>query len=235
MYKRILLKLSGESFLGNKNFGIDLKELHHIAKQVVAITKLGIQVAIVIGAGNIWRYRDSKDSHIERATSDAMGMLGTVMNSVAFQSAIESYDTVCRVCSSINVPQIAEPYLRRKAIRHLEKGRVVICAGGTGSPYFTTDSAAALRGLELNCDILLKATRVDGVYSDDPEKNPQAKRFDKLTFHEVLEKDLYVMDQAAISLCKEGPLPIMVFDMTQEGNILKAAKGEMIGTVVSSG
>jgi len=234
MYKRILLKISGEALLGDKSFGIDTPGLKKIATQVIDVTKLGIQVVLVVGGGNIWRYRDSKESHIERAASDAMGMMATIMNAVAMQASIESLGVGCRVCSSIDVPQIAEPYLRRKAIRHLEKGRVVICAGGTGNPYFTTDSAAALRGLELNCDVLLKATRVDGVYDSDPEKNPDAKRFETLSFHDVLEKDLYVMDQAAISLCKEGPLPIMVFDMTKEGNIMKAAQGEAIGTIVSS-
>jgi len=233
-YNRILLKISGEALMGDADHGIDMATLAKIADEVIQIVQLGTQVVIVLGAGNIWRYRDNAETIIERTASDSMGMLGTIMNSVAMQAAIEAKDVPCRVCSAVNIPQLAEPFIKRKAMRHLEKNRVVICAGGTGNPFFTTDSAAALRGLELNCDILLKATRVDGVYDSDPEKNPDAKRFEELTFHDVLEKDLYVMDQAAISLCKEKPLPIMVFDMTKPGNIVRAAKGENIGTIVHS-
>lgn len=232
MYKRVLLKISGEALLGDKDSGIDYDMLHKICGQIVDVHKEGIEVVIVIGAGNIWRARDSKDSGIERSASDQMGMLATIMNSIAMQASIENLDVACRVCSAITVPQVAEAYLVRRAIRHLEKKRIVICAGGTGNPYFTTDSAAALRALELRCDILLKGTRVDGVYDSDPEKNPDAKFFKKLSLQETLEKDIKVMDQAAISLCKEKDLPIRVFNMNVEGNILKAAKGEDIGSYI---
>lgn len=234
MHKRVLLKISGEALLGERDSGIDFGMLHGICEQIVDVHRAGIEVVIVVGAGNIWRARDSKDSGIERSASDQMGMLATIMNSLAMQASIENMGTACRVCSAINVPQVAEPYLVRRAMRHLEKQRIVICAGGTGNPYFTTDSAAALRALELRCDILLKGTRVDGVYDSDPEKNPQAQFFKKITLQEVLEKNIMVMDQAAISLCKEKDLPIRVFNMNIAGNILKAAKGEDIGSYIGN-
>jgi uridylate kinase len=229
-YQRVLLKISGEALADG--FGFDYQKLHDIAAQVVAVAKEGIQVVIVIGAGNIWRYRDTTESGIERTASDAMGMLATIMNAVALQSAIEKLGTVTRVCSAINVPQLAEPYLRRRAERHLEKGRIVICAGGTGNPYFTTDSAAALRALELDCDVILKASTVDGVYDADPKSNPNAKKYTTLTFQEAIEKNLKVFDQSAFSLCREQNLPIVVFNFQTNGAFLDAALGKEIGTLV---
>jgi len=230
-YKRVLLKISGEALSG-KGGVFDYRKLHDIADEIVAVKKAGIEVVIVIGAGNIWRYRDTTESGIERTASDAMGMLATIMNAVALQSAIEKLGAYTRVCSAIDVPQLAEPYLRRRAERHLEKGRIVICAGGTGNPYFTTDSAAALRALELECDVILKASSVDGVYDKDPKKHKNAKKYVKLGFQEAIEKDLKVFDQAAFSLCREQNLPIVVFDFTKKGSFLKAAKGEAVGTLV---
>jgi len=231
-HKRILIKLSGEALLGRLKHGIDFEVLGGVAEEVAAAHKLGYQVAIVIGGGNIWRYRDTTGSGIERVVSDNIGMLATIMNSVALMSAIEKLGISARVCSAINIPQLAEPFIPRRAIRHLEKNRVVICAGGTGNPFFTTDSAAALRALELQCTVLLKATNVDGVYSADPKKNPKAKKFDKLTYLEVLEKELGVMDSAAISLCKEGNIPIVVFDFFKKGNIKRVLEGKKIGTAI---
>ncbi len=232
-YKRIMLKISGE-VLGHKNGeGIDSGALTKIAKEIVKVSKAGIQVAIVCGGGNIWRWRDTKEAGIERTTSDYMGMMATIMNGVALQSAIEKLGIYCRVATSLDLPQIAEPYIRRRAIRHLEKNRVVICAGGTGNPYFTTDTAAALRAKELDCDILLKATKVDGVYNADPEKVKNAKKYDKLSFQEAIEKNLQVMDQTAFSLCRESGMKILVFNMHKKDAILQAAKGKKIGTLVS--
>lgn len=229
-YKRVLLKISGEALADG--FGFDYGKLHDIASQAVAVAKKGIQLVIVIGAGNIWRYRDTTESGIERTASDAMGMLATIMNSVALQSALERQGAVTRVCSAINVPQLAEPYLRRRAERHLEKGRIIICAGGTGNPYFTTDSAAALRALELECDVILKASNVDGIYDKDPNKNKNAKKYDTLTFQEAIEKNLKVLDQSAFSLCREQNLPIVVFNFAKKGALLDAAMGKKVGTMV---
>ena len=231
-FKRILLKISGESLQGKKNGGIDFDALKKICEQIVEINRLKCEVAVVIGAGNLWRHRDSEGSGVERVSSDNIGMLATIMNALAMQSVIEEMKTVCRVCSALNIPQVCEPYLRRKAIRHLEKGRIVILAAGTGNPFFTTDSAAALRALELDCEILLKATNVEGIYDSDPKKNSQAKIFHKISFQEVLEKDLRVMDTSAISLCRDGKLPIVVFDLEKEGNIKKVVCGEKVGTRV---
>jgi uridylate kinase len=228
--KRILLKISGEAL--SDGFGFDYKKLHEIAAQIGKVHALGIQVVIVIGAGNIWRYRDTTESGIERTASDAMGMLGTIMNSVALQSALEKLGSVTRVCSAINVPQLAEPYLRRRAERHLEKGRIVICAGGTGNPFFTTDSAAALRALELQCDVLLKASNVDGIYDKDPRKNKNAKLYSQITFQQAIEENLQVMDQSAFSLCREQNLPIVVFNFQKDGAFVAAATGKKIGTLV---
>lgn len=229
-YKRVLLKISGEALASG--FGFDYEKLHDIAGQVVAVRKAGIEIVIVVGAGNIWRFRDTTESGIERTASDAMGMLATIMNAVALQSAIENLGTETRVCSAINVPQLAEPYLRRRAERHLEKNRIVICAGGTGNPYFTTDSAAALRALELNCGVILKASTVDGVYDKDPNKFKNAKKYDALTFQEAIEKNLKVFDQSAFSLCREQNLPIIVFDYSRKGAFLDAAMGKKVGTLV---
>lgn len=231
-YKRILLKLSGEAFSENGNWGFNFKRLHDIAKQIIEVSKQGIEVVVVVGAGNIWRYKDTRDSGIERTVSDAMGMLATIMNSVALQSALEEQGAVTRVSSAIDVPQLAEPYIRRRVERHLEKNRIVICAGGTGNPYFTTDSAAALRALELECDVLLKASKVDGVYDSDPNKNKKAKKYSELTFQEAIEKNLKVLDQAAFSLCRDQNLPIIVFNFEKKGALLDAATGKKIGTVV---
>lgn len=229
-YSRVLLKISGEALASG--FGFDYDKLHNIASQIVSVRDEGIQVVVVVGAGNIWRYRDTTESGIERTSSDAMGMLATIMNAVALQSAIEKLGAVTRVCSAINVPQLAEPYLRRRVERHLEKNRIVICAGGTGNPFFTTDSAAALRALELECNVILKASNVDGIYDKDPNKSKGAKRYDKLTFQEAIEKNLKVMDQSAFSLCREQNLPIIVFDFGRKGAFLDAALGKKIGTMV---
>lgn len=232
-YRRIMLKLSGESFSRDgKGSGIHQPTLHDIAERIAALPKKGYQVVIVVGGGNIWRYRDTTESGIERTVSDAMGMLATIMNSVALQAALESAGAPTRVLSAISVPQLAEPYIRRRALRHLEKKRVVICAGGTGNPYFTTDSAAALRALELNCDVLLKATNVDGVYDKDPNKFKGAKKYTSLTFDEAIRRNLMVMDQAAFSLCRDAKLPIRVFHFTDEKTLLAAAAGKDVGTVV---
>ena len=197
------------------------------------VTKTGVEVVVVIGAGNIWRFKDNEDSGIDRVSSDYMGMLATIMNAMAMQSSIEAQGVYTRACSALDIPQVAEPYIRRRAVRHLEKGRVVICAGGTGNPYFTTDSAAALRALELNCDVLLKATKVDGVYDKDPKKFKDAKRFTTMTYTQVLGMDLAFMDSAAVSLCKDSKLPVVIFDLTQHGNIKKVVEGAKIGTVIS--
>ena len=231
-YKRIMLKLSGEVFSGPQDYGIHKPTLDNVAKQVAAVSKLGTELVIVVGGGNIWRFRDTKDSGIERTASDAMGMLATIMNSVALQSALESLKVETRVLSAVDVPQLAEPFIKRRALRHLEKKRIVICSGGTGNPYFTTDSAAALRSLELGCDVLLKATNVDGIYDKDPRKNKDAVMYDELTYAKALEGHLAVMDQAAFSLCEDQELPIIVFNFFKEGMLLRAAKGEKAGTVV---
>ncbi|MEK7218254.1 MAG: UMP kinase [Patescibacteria group bacterium] len=231
-YKRIMLKLSGEAFSGDRDYGIHKPTLDDIAAQIAEVGKLNVQTVIVVGGGNIWRFRDTTETAIERTASDAMGMLATIMNSVALQSALEAFGAETRVLSAIDVPQMAEPFIRRRALRHLDKGRIVICAGGTGNPYFTTDSAAALRASELSCDVLLKATNVDGVYNADPKVDPKATMFDEVTYQEVIEKHLGVMDQAAFSLCQEQKLPIVVFNFHKRGSLLKAARGDTIGTVV---
>lgn len=232
-YKRIMLKLSGEALTRSGEFGMHHPTLLEVAKSIKEVRDKGIQVAVVVGGGNIWRYRDTTESGIERTASDAIGMLATIMNSVALQSALESIGADTRVSSAIDVPQLAEPYIRRRVMRHLEKGRIVICAGGTGNPFFTTDSAAALRALELSCDVLLKATTVDGIYDKDPRKHKDAKKYKTLSFQEALQKRLSVMDQAAFSLCQEQKLPIRVFNFTEKGSLLKAALGKDIGTLVN--
>lgn len=232
-YKRIMLKLSGEALSKELHGqGIHQPTLHEVASRIAEVSKTGVQVVIVVGGGNIWRFRDTTESGIERTVSDAMGMLATIMNSVALQAALETFGAPTRVLSSIQVPQLAEPYIRRKALRHLEKGRIVICAGGTGNPFFTTDSAAALRALELSCDIVLKATNVDGIYDKDPRTNKDAKKYETLTFREAIEKHLNVMDQAAFSLCEDQNLPICVFNFAAKDSLMMAVKGEKIGTMV---
>lgn len=230
--RRILLKLSGEALQGSLSSGIDFSILKNLASQIIAAKKSGYQIAVVIGAGNIWRFRDHQDSGIDRVYSDYMGMLATIMNSVALMSAIENGGVPARVCSALDIPSVAEPYIKRRATRHLEKGRVVICAGGTGNPYFTTDSAAALRSLELECDLLVKATNTDAVYSDDPKKNKKARRYSKISYDEVLEKDLKVMDGAAIALCRDGHIPIQVFRFGKKEDLINALEGK-IGTRIA--
>lgn len=233
VYKRILLKLSGEALLGDRSFGIDYDLLHSIANQIRDIHGLGVQIVIVIGAGNIWRGAHNNGSDIDRVASDYIGMLGTIMNAVALQASLEKkYKLHSRVCSALDIPSVAEPYIKRRAMRHLEKNRIVICAAGTGNPYFTTDSAAALRSLELECDVLLKATNVDGVYSADPKTDKNAVRYDTVTFDEVLEKNLKVMDSTAIAQCRDNKMPLVVFKMFEGDNLKKVICGENIGTKV---
>jgi len=231
-YKRILLKLSGESLMGENKFGIDPKMLQHYAQQIKAIRDLGTEIAIVIGGGNIFRGLQAKDSGIERVQGDYMGMLATVINAMALQSAIESTGVYTRLVSAIEMRQIAEPYIRRRAIRHLEKGRVVIFSAGTGSPYFTTDSAAALRANEIEADVILKGTRVDGIYTADPEKDPEAKKFDNISFARVISLGLSVMDMTAFTLCQENNRPIVVFDINEPDNLVRIVQGEHVGTLV---
>lgn len=228
-----MLKISGEVLGDETGHGIDMKALQKIAKEIAELNKYKIQLVVVIGGGNIWRFRDTQASGIERTTSDYMGMMATIMNGVALQSAVEKMGAFCRVATALDLPQIAEPYIRRRAIRHLEKNRIVICAGGTGNPYFTTDTAAALRAVELECDVILKATKVDGIYTADPKKDKNAKLYKSLTFDEAIERNLQVMDQTAFSLCRESKMKIVVFNMHKKNAILQAALGEKIGTTVS--
>lgn len=233
-YKRVLLKLSGESLMGPENFGISPPMLQLYAKEIKTLVDHEVEVAVVIGGGNIYRGLQAKDSGIERVTGDYMGMLATCINGMALMSALESEGVYTRLVSAIEMKEIAEPYIRRKAIRHLEKGRVVIFCGGTGSPYFTTDSAAALRANEIGADVILKGTRVDGIYTADPEKDPTATKFENLSFDKAILDGLRVMDMTAFTLCKENNLPIVVFDIHQNGNLLRVAKGEKLGTLVSN-
>ncbi len=232
-YRRILLKLSGEALMGSKPFGLEFETIRDIAEQVREIHALGVQVAMVIGGGNIYRgLSGAAEGAIDRVTGDHMGMLATVINSLAVQDALEKLDVHTRVLSAIEIRQVAEPFIRRRAVRHLEKDRVVIIAAGTGNPYFTTDSAAALRAMEVRAEVLLKATQVDGIYSADPKKVPGAKKFDAISYREVLEKGLKVMDATATSLCMDNHLPIIVFNLGVRGNILRAVLGEKIGSIV---
>ena len=231
-YKRILLKLSGESLMGEQQFGISSDMLNYYAEQIKELIASKAQVAIVIGGGNIYRGLSAESSGIERVTGDYMGMLATCINGMALQSALETHGVYTRLITAIEMRQIAEPYIRRRAIRHLEKGRVVIFSAGTGSPYFTTDSAAALRANEINADIILKGTRVDGIYDSDPEKNPDAIKFDDISFAKVISMGLSVMDMTAFTLCKENNLPIIVFDINEPGHLTRIANGERIGTLV---
>ncbi|MHB1921327.1 MAG: UMP kinase [Chitinophagaceae bacterium] len=231
-YKRILLKLSGESLMGEKNFGIDPQVITGYARDIKSISDLGVQVAIVIGGGNIYRGMDELETGIERAQGDYMGMLATVINGMALQSGLEHVGLFTRLLSAIKMEQVAEPYIRRRAMRHLEKGRIVIFGAGTGNPYFTTDTAASLRAIEIQADIILKGTRVDGIYSTDPEKDKSAKRFTSLTFEQVYKQDLNIMDRTAFTLCQENNLPIIVFNMNQPGNLTRVVLGEEVGTLV---
>ncbi len=233
-YRRVLLKLSGESLMGDQAFGIDPKMLLHYAHQIRDLRELGVEIAIVIGGGNIFRGLQASDAGIERVQGDYMGMMATVINGMALQSALEGIGVFTRLISAIEMKEIAEPYIRRRAIRHLEKGRVLIFSAGTGSPYFTTDSAAALRANEIGADVILKGTRVDGIYTSDPEKDNNAKKYDCLTFDQVISMDLRVMDMTAFTLCKENDLPIVVFNIITKGNLQRIAIGEPVGTKVST-
>ena len=232
-YRRVLLKLSGEALMGAQSFGIDAEVVRVLSDELAAVHALGVELALVVGGGNIFRGVQAASAGMDRVSGDNMGMLATLINSLALQDQLEKRGIQTRVLSALETRQVAEPFIRRRALRHLEKGRIIILAAGTGNPYFTTDSAAALRGLELKVEVLLKATRVDGVYSADPAKDPKATRFDHLTYQDVLERGLKVMDAAAISLCMENKLPIVVFDIRREGNIRRVITGEPIGSVVS--
>jgi uridylate kinase len=233
-YNRILLKLSGEALAGKQGFGIDVSEAESIANRIKEIHDLGIEVAVVIGAGNIWRGKQGLDRGMDRATADYMGMLSTVLNAMTLMDALERSGVFTRVQSAIEMRAVAEPYIRRRAIRHLEKGRIVIFSAGTGNPFFSTDTAAALRAMEIDADVLIKATKVDGVYDADPQKNPDAKKFEKLSYIEVLNRRLQVMDSTAISLCMDNNLPILVLNLWDRQELLRALKGEKAGTIVSA-
>ncbi len=232
VYGRILLKLSGEGLMGSEPYGIDTRVLREIAEQISEVHKLGIQIALVIGGGNIFRGVSAASGGMDRSTADYMGMLATVMNALAMQDALEKFGVPTRVLSAIDMKEVAEPYIRRKAIRHLEKGRIVIFASGTGLPFFTTDTTAALRASEIGAEVLMKATKVDGVYESDPVKNPQALRYERISFSEVLNRNLKVMDATAISLAREEKMRIIVFNLNIRGNIRKAVLGRQVGTVV---
>ena len=231
-YKRILLKLSGEALMGDKSFGFDTDVIAMYAQDIKLITELGVQVALVIGGGNIYRGMNEADTGIERAHGDYMGMLATVINGMAVQAGLEKVGVYTRLQSAIKMEQIAEPYIRRRAIRHLEKGRVVIFGAGTGNPYFTTDTAGSLRAIEIKAEAILKGTRVDGIYTADPEKDPTAKKYSQITFNECISKNLKVMDMTAFTLCQENNLPIIVFDMNKPGNLRRVVTGEKVGTLV---
>jgi uridylate kinase len=233
-YKRILLKLSGESLMGNKQFGIDNDRLNQYSTQIKEIVDKGIEVAIVIGGGNIFRGVQAEEGGMDRTHGDYMGMLATMINSMALQASLEAVGVKTRLMSAIEMREIAEPFVRRRAVRHLEKGRVVIFGAGTGNPFFTTDSAASLRAIEINADVILKGTRVDGIYTADPEKDKSATKFDFISFDDVYNKDLKVMDMTAFTLCKENNLPIIVFDMDTPGNLKRLITGEQVGTIVKN-
>ena len=233
-YKRILLKLSGEALAGNQKFGISSEVLDNFARQLKEVHDLGVELAIVIGGGNIFRGIAGQEQGFDRATGDTLGILATIMNAIALQNSIEKMGVPTRVLTAVQMPEIAEPYIRRRAIRHLEKGRIIILAGGTGNPYFTTDSGGALRALEIGADILAKGTKVNGVYDKDPQKFADAVKYDNISFDETLSKDLKVMDAAALSLCRENDLPVIVFNILEDGNIKKMVNGEEIGTIVKN-
>lgn len=231
-YKRILLKLSGESLMGDKSYGLDPAMIEKYAHEIKSVTDIGVEVAVVIGGGNIYRGMNEKDTGIERAHGDYMGMLATVINGMAMQAMMEKVGLYTRLQSAIKMEQIAEPYIRRRAMRHLEKGRVVIFGAGTGNPYFTTDTAGSLRAIEIQADVILKGTRVDGIYTADPEKDPTATKYEHVSFQECISKNLRVMDMTAFTLCMENNLPIIVFDMNTVGNLKRVVMGEKVGTFV---
>ncbi|HRG17014.1 MAG TPA: UMP kinase [Pseudomonadota bacterium] len=232
-YSRILLKLSGEALMGSEHYGIDPKVLGRIADEIIEVVRTGVQVGVVIGGGNIFRGAGLAASGMDRVTGDHMGMLATVMNALAMQDAIEKRGVVARVMSAIKINEVCEDYIRRRAIRHLEKNRVTLFAAGTGNPFFTTDSAAALRAVEVGAELLLKATKVDGVYSADPKKDPNATRFDRLSYEDVITRNLGVMDTAAIALCRDHGMPLRIYDMTRPGELMRIVRGEPIGTLVT--
>ena len=232
IYKRILLKLSGESLMGDSNFGIDPAMVNRYAREIKSVVDLGVEVAIVIGGGNIYRGMNESETGIERAHGDYMGMLATVINGMAIQAMLEKQGMYTRLLSAIKMEQVAEPYIRRRAIRHLEKHRVVIFGAGTGNPYFTTDTAGSLRAIEIEADVILKGTRVNGIYTADPEKDPTAVKYDNISFKECIDKNLKIMDMTAFTLCMENKLPIIVFDMNEEGNLKRLVCGEKVGTLV---
>jgi len=232
-YKRVLLKLSGESLMGDKGQGIDPKMLEYFAQEVKKVQKIGVEVCIVIGGGNIYRGLNATEQGIDRVAGDQMGMLATVINAIALQNAFEKHGMYTRLMTAISMKEMAEPYIRRRAMRHLEKGRIVIFGAGTGHPYFSTDTAAALRAVEIEADAVIKGTRVDGIYDSDPEKNPDAIKFDTVTYRDVLHKNLRVMDLTAISLCQENDLPLIVFNMNKENNLLQLVSGTKVGTTVT--
>jgi uridylate kinase len=233
-YKRILLKLSGEALMGEKSYGIDPSILQQYTQEIKKVKDMGVEIAIVIGGGNIFRGVQAEKSGIDRVQGDYMGMLATLINAMALQSALEQGGMYTRLMSGIKIESVCEPFIRRRAIRHLEKGRIVIFGAGIGNPYFTTDSTASLRAIEVEADVVLKGTRVDGVYTADPEKDPSATKYDTITFHEVYEKNLNVMDMTAFTLCQENNLPIIVFDMNKNGNLVELVKGEKIGTLITA-
>jgi len=232
-YKRILLKLSGEALLGSADYGIDPKVIHRLARETLEVQRTGVEVGIVIGGGNIFRGEGLAAAGMDRVTGDHIGMLATVINALAFQDALEKMGARVRVMSAIKINEVCEDFIRRRAIRHLEKGRIAIFAAGTGNPFFTTDSAAALRSIEIGADLLLKATKVDGVYSADPKKDSSAQRFEQLTYDQVIERKLAVMDTAAIALCRDHRIPLRIYDMSREGDLMRIMQGEAIGTLVS--
>jgi len=234
-YKRILLKLSGEALMGEADYGVDPKMIIRLAREIIEVARADVQVGVVIGGGNIFRGEGLAASGMDRVTGDHMGMLATVINALAMQDALEKLGAHARVMSAIKINEVCEDYIRRRAIRHLEKGRIVLFAAGTGNPYFTTDSAAALRASEIDAELLLKATKVDGIYSADPKKHRDAQRFEHLTYDQVIERKLAVMDTAAIALCRDQALPMRIYDITQEGSLLRIVQGEEIGTLVDMG
>ncbi len=234
-YRRILLKVSGESLMGERDYGIDPRVLDRFAEEIHEVHEAGVEIGVVIGGGNIYRGVENSSDGIDKVTGDQMGMLATIINGLALQSSLEHHGVFTRLLSPIKMEEIAEPFIRRRAIRHLEKNRVVIFGAGTGNPYFTTDTAAALRAVEIGADVIIKGTRVDGVYDADPEQYPNARKYDTVSYHEVLEKDLGVMDLTAITLCKENHMPIIIFNMNKRGNLKKIIAGEKVGTLVNAG
>ena len=234
-YRRILLKLSGEALMGDADYGIDPKVIGRLANEIIEVQKAGVQIGVVIGGGNIFRGAGLAAAGMDRVTGDHMGMLATVMNALAMQDALEKRGGFARVMSAISIHDVSEDFIRRRAVRHIEKGRIVLFAAGTGNPFFTTDSAAALRAVEVGADLLLKATKVDGVYSADPKKKKDAKRFEHVTYEEVIARNLQVMDTAAIALCRDNRIPLRIYDMTRPGNLMRIVKGEAVGTLVDAG